>query len=172
VRAFKKTPHSVHCASCGAIFFPEPRAAGRQHYCRRPECRKASKRASQDHWLEKGANQNYHSGPEHSARVQAWRLAHPAYWRKSKGGALSIKGEPSPEALSSLIIASALQEPCDALQDSWNPHVIALVGLISRVRGTASQEIIADELTEIMMAGHAILGDPPKGPGAAPRDGS
>jgi hypothetical protein len=59
-----------------------------------------------------------------------------------------------------LLVAFALQDSCDALQNSWSPQVVALIGLISRLRGSALQDIIADELIDIMVAGHAILGDP------------
>jgi hypothetical protein len=51
----------------------------------------------------------------------------------------------------------ALQDSCGALQDSWSPQVTALVGLLSRIRGSALQDIIAVELTDIMLAGRAIL---------------
>jgi hypothetical protein len=51
----------------------------------------------------------------------------------------------------------ALQDSCGALQDPWSPQVTALVGLLSRIRGSALQDIIAVELTDIMLAGRAIL---------------
>jgi len=52
-----------------------------------------------------------------------------------------------------------------ALQDAWSPQVIALVGLIAWVRGTALQNAIAADLREIMFAGHGLLSElrpPPK----------
>ncbi len=35
------------CQHCKTFFDPDPRSAGRQHYCATPACRKASKAASQ-----------------------------------------------------------------------------------------------------------------------------
>jgi hypothetical protein len=58
--------------------------------------------------------------------------------------------------LGSLIFAIALQDTCRALQDSWPSHLVALVGLIARLRGTTLQDIIAEELSEAMVTGHAM----------------
>ena len=69
------------CKNCKELFIPDPRNAKRQKYCRKPECRKASKAASQERWLAKPENQGYFSGTENVERVQLWRKAHPGYWR-------------------------------------------------------------------------------------------
>jgi len=48
-----------------------------------------SKKASQERWLQKPENQDYFRGPQHVARVQAWRARHPDYGeRRDKGGPL------------------------------------------------------------------------------------
>lgn len=91
--------------------------------------------------------------------MQAWRAAHPGYWRRKRSTKEPAK---EPQTLSSLLVAFALQDSCDALQDSWDPHLVAIVGLIARLRGSALQDIIADELTEVMLAGHAILESIPR----------
>ena len=69
------------CLNCGDIFDPDFRNAGRQHYCSKPECRRASKAASQAAWLAKPQNSDYFSDPLHVQRVQAWRAAHPGHSR-------------------------------------------------------------------------------------------
>lgn len=51
----------------------------------------------------------------------------------------------------------ALQETCGALQDSWNPQIVALLGLLAWLRGSALQETIAEDLRGIMLTGYAIL---------------
>ena len=61
--------------------------------------------------------------------------------------------------LGSLLTQFALQDACPALQDSWNPYLTALIGLIGWVRGTVLQNVIADDLRDIMFAGRAILND-------------
>ncbi len=50
------------CAHCKQLFRPDPRNVKRQKYCSQPECRKASKAASQKKWLEKPENQDYFQG--------------------------------------------------------------------------------------------------------------
>ena len=76
--------------------------------------------------------------------MKAWRAAHPGYWRR-RSGAVEKTARTRIE-LSSLLAPFALQDPCVALQDSWNPHVTALIGLIAWVRGTALQNVIAADL--------------------------
>ena len=139
------------------MFIPEYRSAGRQRYCARPKCRKVSRRESQRRWLLKAGNAAYHSGGTPADRVKAWRAAHPGYWRRRS--ATAENAVRSKTELSSLLAPFALQDPCVALQDSWNPQVTALVGLIAWVRGTALQNVIADDLRDIMFAGRAILND-------------
>lgn len=139
------------------MFIPEYRSAGRQRYCGRPECRKASRRESQRKWVQKAGNSAYHAGEAPADRVKAWRAAHPGYWRRRSNAV--EKTVRTRTELSSLLAPFALQDPCRALQDSWNPHVTALIGLIAWVRGTALQNVIADDLHDIMFAGRAILND-------------
>ncbi len=67
------------CRHCKKFFIPDPRNAKRQHYCREAPCRAASKAASQRRWLSKPENRDAFKGPEHVARVQRWRDAHPGY---------------------------------------------------------------------------------------------
>ena len=71
------------CRHCGQFFRPDPRNVRHQRYCSAPACRRASKAASQRRWLAKEANRDYFRGPEHVARVRAWRAAHPGHARKS-----------------------------------------------------------------------------------------
>ena len=137
------------------MFIPDYRSAGRQRYCVRPVCRKISRRESQRRWLARTGNAAYHTGDTPADRVKAWRAAHPGYWRRRAAKC----DDPGKEktTLSSLLTQFALQDACPALQDSWNPYLTALIGLIGWVRGTVLQNVIADDLRDIMFAGHAIL---------------
>jgi hypothetical protein len=74
------------CKYCKTIFLPDPRCARRQRYCANPECRQASKVASQHRWLHKPANRDDCTGPTHVERVRAWRQAHPGSWRRKASG--------------------------------------------------------------------------------------
>lgn len=53
----------VKCRHCKRFFKPDHRNGNRQKYCKAPECRKASKAASQQKWLQKPENENYFTGP-------------------------------------------------------------------------------------------------------------
>ena len=69
------------CLCCKLFFDPDHRNRERQRYCAQPECRRASKSASQGAWLAKPDNRDYFRDPVHIARVQVWRAAHPGYSR-------------------------------------------------------------------------------------------
>ena len=66
------------------MFLPDPRSRTRQKYCHKPECRDASKEASQRRWLSKPVKRGYFSGSENVRRVQLWREANPGYWRRTR----------------------------------------------------------------------------------------
>jgi len=57
------------CLFCGRYFTPDYRVKDRQKACRRPECRKARKKAAQDGWV--GKNPGYFRG--RYPYVLAWR---------------------------------------------------------------------------------------------------
>jgi len=76
------------CLGCQKLFRCDPRTRG-QRYCSEPACRAASKKASQQRWLQKPENQDYFCGPQHVARVQAWRATHPEYPRRLRRAALA-----------------------------------------------------------------------------------
>lgn len=78
------------CLCCKLFFDPDHRNRERQRYCSQPECRLASKTASQGAWLAQSDNHDYFRGPVHVARVQAWRAAHPGYRSRSTTVNVSI----------------------------------------------------------------------------------
>ena len=65
------------CLNCQELFYPHPRTRTLQKYCSEPPCRVASKKASQQRWLQKPENRDYFRGPQHVSRVRAWRTARP-----------------------------------------------------------------------------------------------
>jgi len=74
------------CLCCGELFRADPRNRRHQRHCGKAACRKASKAASQRRWLAKAENRDYFQGAINVARVQAWRAAHPGYWRRARAG--------------------------------------------------------------------------------------
>jgi len=150
------------CLFCETFFLPDPRNRKHQKYCSAAACRKASKAASRRAWLAKPENQDYFRGPENVARVQAWRAAHPGYWRRSEG-----KGAVVPAAAVALQdlcpaqtveIAGDLQiAPPSALQDLLLDQPAVLIGFIAHVTGSALQDEIARSTRRLLELGHDIL---------------
>lgn len=151
-------PSRTHykCLHCREVYLCDWRNRGRQHYCAKPGCRKASKAASQKRWLAKEENKNYFQGSDNVERVRRWRAAHPGYWRKKK-----------PEQ------QDALQESCKkqdvvgerdmpqkvtpALQDIFSAQPALIVGLISVLTGHALQDDIAASARIFQSRGEDIL---------------
>jgi hypothetical protein len=91
--------------------------------------------------------------------VQAWRKAHPGYWRKCK--------EPLQDDLGAQTVDNG-QDKCsltpNALQDDILMQPALLVGLISALTGNALQDDIALSVLHFHHRGQQIL--QPKGKGS------
>lgn len=72
------------CRNCGQLYEPDPQNRRHQRYCSQPACRQASKTASQARWRASPKGRDYFRGPANVLRVQAWRKAHPGYWRRRR----------------------------------------------------------------------------------------
>jgi len=158
-----KSKTTFKCLQCREQHICDPRNRGRQCYCGKPECQRASKAASQRRWAGKPENENYFHGTENAERVRQWRKEHPGYWRKKKAGR-----------------EDALQEICcgqevtgkqvaevrvrDALQDICRSQPALLVGLISVMTGHALQEDIAASARSFLTRGEDILRMVRRGP--------
>ena len=144
------------CRNCNRLFIPDHRNRDRQNYCRLPECRDASKAASQQKWLDKPENQDYFKGPENVKRVQRWRKDNPGYSkRKSK-----IDPEPLQDPLNRQH-ADKTNNNCEftdcALQDLLNPQPSVLIGIIAQLTGYALQDDIAMAARRMKLLGNDIL---------------
>jgi len=144
------------CYNCKELFIPDPRNINRQKYCRKPECRKASKAASQRRWLAKPENQDYFCGSDHVERVQLWRQAHPGYWRR--------KRKKHQDALQDPLILQSVENTNDkfkfannALQDFLIAQPPVLLGLIANFTGNALQEDIVITLQRLQKLGQDII---------------
>lgn len=71
------------CLNCHEFYVPDVRNKSRQKYCAQPQCRQASKRASQRRWSEKPQNQEHFSGTWNVDRVRAWRFHAGRFGRKT-----------------------------------------------------------------------------------------
>lgn len=144
------------CKHCKRLFFPDHRNRSRQKYCDRPECRQASKTASQKKWLSKPENQDHFRGHVNVERVREWRKANPGYWRRKRK---------KPD--------HALQEPLElqpaesninnghftntALQDFLTLQPAVFIGLISQITGSALQDDIETTLRHMQQLGQDVL---------------
>lgn len=151
------------CLSCKKLFRADPRNARHQKYCCDPSCRKASKAASRCAWLAKPENQDYFRGPENVARVQAWRTAHPQYWRRPPG-----QRAQEPIALQDLCHAQPIETTSDSksllppalkdtLQDLLATQPAVLVGFIAQFTGSALQDDIVKSTRRLIELGQDIL---------------
>jgi hypothetical protein len=111
-----KRPAQRNGHHCKQFFRPAPRNCHHQRYCAKAACRQQSTAEAQRRWLKKPETQGHFRGPENRQRVQAWRKAHPGYWRKGKPQANRALQElckhqwPENERLTKEIAPSALQD--------------------------------------------------------------
>ena len=148
---------SCKCLHCGEFFVPDARNRGRQHYCRKVPCRKASKAASQRRWQGRPDNHDYFRGKENAARVREWQRAHPGYWKKSR----AKSGRVLQEVLNAQTVTdqvAAAQDEKAVLQEVLNSQSPVLVGLIAQLAGTVLQEDIAEMTRRLHSRGRAVLG--------------
>lgn len=138
------------------MFVVHARNRGRQRYCAKVPCRKARKADSQRRWLKQPGNADYFRGEVNAARVQAWRKAHPGYWRRGKG---------SDDALQDRLIVEVADNPqqagqdeASALQDRLDLQSPVWVGLISHLVGSTLQDDIAQMTRRLHSRGRAVLG--------------
>jgi hypothetical protein len=155
-------PAEPKCLFCGSFFRADPRNARHQKYCSTAACRKASKAASRRAWLAKPENQDYFRGPENVARVQAWRAAHPGYWRRPEGHgavvpAVAVALQDLCPAQTLEIIGDLQAVPQPALQDLLLDQPAVLIGFIAQFTGSALQDDIARSARRLVELGHDIL---------------
>ena len=150
-------PAKRKCRQCKEFFRPDYRNRHHQRYCSKPACRQQSKADAQHRWLQKPENQGHFRGPENRQRVQAWRKAHPGYWRKgkpaAKGPLQDLCRDQSPQAdqVTNRIVPPALQDLC-------LPQPALVVGLIATLTGSALQEDIVEAVRRLQRKGQDILG--------------
>jgi len=150
------------CEFCDIEFTPNYRNGTRQRYCcRTPECRAASKAASQKAWLSKPENQDYFRGPEQVKRVQDWR-------RKKKPATMP-ESDPAKEVLQDDCSCNHLEKhvflppsPLGVLQDDWVQHPV-IVGMVAWLTGSALQDDIAGTVRRMHTLGSDILNNPQGG---------
>jgi hypothetical protein len=143
------------CRHCKMLFPPNPCNATRQKYCRKPECRRASKADSQKRWTAKSENRKYFCGQTNVERVQEWRKKHPGYWRKKPGKTVialqeTLNVQPAENM-------DTVDTPSGALQDFLSVHHIVLLGLIANFTGSALQDNMAITVHRLLRLGQDVV---------------
>jgi hypothetical protein len=146
------------CRCCKKFFFPDYRNTVRQKFCSQPACRHASKAASQWRWSHKPENRDYFRGARRVEAVQAWRKAHPGYWRKQKSCFQGRQPSPPQAVKPEQGSCNARSGQPHALQDVCLIQNPAFVGLISMVTGSTLPEDIATTGRHLLLRGRNILG--------------
>ena len=157
----KKKTRRRRCKHCQELYKPDPRHLKRQNFCRKPVCKAASKKHSQQKWLNKPKNQDYFSGPENVTRVQEWRISHPYYWkRKRPSRKPSLTDNALQDMKSSKTLASkgnSMDLIQIALQDSISGKTLVLIGFDTHLNKNALQDIIDATDQEIVKLTPDIL---------------
>ena len=149
----------ITCEHCKCVFRPDARNLSKQKYCSSPECRKASKAASNRIWREKPENIDYFRGPEHVKRVQEWRRNNPGYWRRKPASRKSALQDHCPvkELKNHGVKAVEVIEAKSALQDHWMVQPAVIVGFISKFCGIALQDDMEKIVRSLQTLGEDIL---------------
>ena len=146
------------CLCCGLFFVPDHRNRTRQRYCSVWTCRHASHAASQAAWLAKAENLGYFRGPEHVARVQAWRVVHPGYSRRRARAAGALQDSLSEQPIDSDKECCIRTELAGAaLQDPLQASSPVLVGLIAHLFELTLQDDIAATTCRLVQLGQDVL---------------
>ena len=152
---------SRKCPHCHTFFIPHARSKGRQKYCSAPDCRRASKAASQKKWLSKPENRDYFRGPEQVKRVQQWRAEHIGYSKKQ------YPSPSCPESLQEPLLLQAADIPQEkrpstqeTLQELLLPQPSVLIGIIAHLTGSTLQDEIVQTTRRLREFGEDFLTQP------------
>ncbi len=131
-------PGTKKCLCCHIFFKPTPQSKGRQNYCSKPQCKKASKKASQKKWLSKPENSHYFKDADNVQRVQQWRTDKLNYCKKSKKHSTDVDG--TDKALQDTLTMQSVDKykkidilNKDVLQERLISQVFVLTDLIAHL---------------------------------------
>ena len=155
---FKKTRK---CLNCSEMFIPDYRNVKTQAYCRKPECRKASKTASQKKWSEKAENKDYFKDPVHVARVQEWRKKHPKGSSKKETKSKKVLQDHCHEDFLQIQSVTNDKNLKDILlQDLCTQQPFVIIGLIAQLTGSTLQDNIEMTIHRMRELGQDIFKKP------------
>ncbi len=145
------------CRHCRRVFIPDHRNRDRQNYCRKTECRKASKAASQKKWLSKPENTDYFKGTDHVERAQAWRKKNQNLKSGKPKNVVALQDSLQAQVVEKKRESCQFAVKTGLLQDSLIMQPAIIVGLISNFIGSTLQEDISETLLRMQQSGQVIL---------------
>ena len=149
------------CLNCRDMFDPDYRNVKSQAYCRKPECRKASKAASQKKWCEKPENKDYYKGPVHVQRVQEWRKKHPKGASKKETKSRKVLQDHCHENSIEIQLVTDDKNSRDfLLQDLCDQQLYVIIGLIAQLTGSTLQDNIEMAIHRMRELGRDIFINP------------
>jgi len=151
-------PSRRKCRCCRRMFDPDYRNGYHQRYCSSPQCRRASRVATQRKWRRKPENRDYFRGPDEVGRVQAWRRDHPEYWKQKSSPNLDPQSTDREQVNLEQRSCNTPASPRPPLQDVCLAQNPAFVGLISLVTGSTLQDDIEATTRQLLLRGRNILG--------------
>jgi len=147
------------CLHCQIYFIPDHRNIKKQKFCNcTPECRKASKAASQKSW--QANNLDYFTGAANVQRVQEWRRANPGRsGRKAEITRLQddclLKSSDIQDVIPLIALAGDTAPP--VLQDHLLAKHPVFIGLIAHFTGLVLQDDIAAVAFRLEQLGLDVL---------------
>jgi len=153
----------MKCLCCREIFIPDARNRHHQKFCQKEGCRQASKRRSQQTWLDKPENKDHFRGSAHVERVRRWRQNHPGYWRKpetTSAGTLQDVCRNQPAEIQGIVEADPQDLFRRTLQDVCLAQTPLLVGLLSQLVDSPLQEDIVGFARRMVAKGQDLLDSP------------
>lgn len=145
------------CLHCKALFRPDKRNYSRQKFCSKEDCRRVSKKHSQNNWSQKPENQNYFRCVINIKRVQSWRQLNPGYWKKKKEE-IPLQDIVNTERVKiKEVVKSDLNMKSFALQDSINHQLTFIIGFVAFFTGDALQDSIEQTIKKFIFKGENIL---------------
>ena len=142
------------CLHCKELYKPDARNRTRQRYCSQPECRRASKRASQARWLSKPDNGGYFRGAANTERNRRWREVNPGYWKRSQDPGTQQDAFSAQHTDDQEVMGSQVER---TQQDPSLMQLAVFVGLIAKLTDSTQQETIDRSVRRLHALGNEVL---------------
>lgn len=155
-----------NCLHCTRLFDPDYRHRHDQYYCTKPACKKVRQAANLQRWRERPENQDFWRARWNIERVQAWRIAHPEYWKRVKRKQGAGRGVALQNSMKAAQVGEDKLDSDGVVSDCVTKRVLVdlrtqdpvLVGLIAHLTGDTLQNAIYQTTARLYEKGQSIKG--------------